>query len=61
VATGNSRFADKVVLQAVVTQVPLGRLAEPIEQAAAITWLASGDASYMTGVSLLVDGGYTAA
>ena len=48
-------------MEAVVTRVPLGRLAEPIEQAAAITWLASDDASYMTGVSLLVDGGYTAA
>jgi NAD(P)-dependent dehydrogenase (short-subunit alcohol dehydrogenase family) len=38
----------------------LGRFAEPGEIAAAILFLASDDASFVTGSSLLVDGGYTA-
>lgn len=42
-------------------QHPLGRLAEPSEIAAAVAFLASDDASFITGTSLLVDGGYTAA
>ena len=36
---------------------PLGRLAEPSEVAAAIAFLASADASYITGIVLPVDGG----
>jgi len=37
--------------------IPLGRLAEPSEPAAAAAFLASDLAGYITGVSLLVDGG----
>ena len=35
----------------------MGRPAEPHEIASAITFLASDDASYITGVSLNLDGG----
>ncbi len=41
-------------------QVALGRLGEPDEAAAAITWLLSDRASYVTGSQLVVDGGVLA-
>lgn len=40
---------------------PLGRFGKPDDVANAILWLASDDASFVTGVALPVDGGYTAA
>ena len=41
-------------------QVPLGRLGEVDEIAAAITWLLSSRSSYVTGSQLVVDGGVLA-
>jgi 3-oxoacyl-[acyl-carrier protein] reductase len=38
-------------------EIPLGRFAEPAEIAAAVLFLASPAAGYITGVSLPVDGG----
>jgi meso-butanediol dehydrogenase/(S,S)-butanediol dehydrogenase/diacetyl reductase len=40
--------------------VPMGRLADPIEIARVVVFLASDDASYMTGSMITIDAGYTA-
>ena len=45
---------------AVSSEVPLARLANPIEIAEAALWLLSDAASYVTGSSLACDGGMLA-
>jgi NAD(P)-dependent dehydrogenase (short-subunit alcohol dehydrogenase family) len=45
-------------LAALVAQVPLGRIGEPDEVAAAVVFLASKHASYITGATLNVSGGW---
>ena len=42
---------------AMVQQTPLGRVADPAEIAGAVRFLASDQASFITGDVLLVDGG----
>lgn len=42
---------------AIKTQVPLGRYADPVEVASAVTWLASDGGAYVTGAVIPVDGG----
>ncbi|MCW3041329.1 MAG: hypothetical protein JWM31_3234 [Solirubrobacterales bacterium] len=48
------------VREAVVAATPMRRVARPEEIAAAITFLASPDASFITGADLVVDGGLMA-
>ncbi|MGW3989991.1 SDR family NAD(P)-dependent oxidoreductase [Streptomyces sp. NPDC004830] len=47
-------------LEAVRRLYPLGRVGEPDDIAAAVAFLASRDASWITGTALVVDGGLTA-
>ena len=47
----------EAVLDAAARAYPLGRVGEPADIAAAVTFLASRDASWITGVTLPVDGG----
>lgn len=46
--------------QALVARQPLGRLAQPVEIARAILYLASDDAAFVTGTALVIDGGIVA-
>jgi len=48
------------LIDAFMSSVPLGRPGQPAEIAAAAAFLASDDASFVTGVALPVDGGYVA-
>ena len=55
----NERWiADEQIRQRITSGIPLGRVADPAEVAEAILWLCSDAASYVTGVTLPVDGGY---
>jgi len=49
--------SEQEVRQAMAAEIPMGRFADPSETAAAVAFFASPAASYITGVSLPVDGG----
>lgn len=51
---------DDAVNNEFLSRTPLGRGAEPSEVAAAVAFLCSDDASFITGIDLPVDGGYLA-
>jgi NAD(P)-dependent dehydrogenase (short-subunit alcohol dehydrogenase family) len=55
-STGDAAGTEKWLVE----HHPLGRLGTPLDQARAALFLASEEASFITGHALLVDGGYTA-
>ena len=57
---GKAALAENPELEAITTSLhPIGRGAEPEEIAAAIVWLLSDEASFVTGACNAVDGGIT--
>ncbi|HEY4576268.1 MAG TPA: SDR family oxidoreductase, partial [Yaniella sp.] len=49
--------SDPGTIERAMSRTPLRRIAEPEEIAAAAAWLASDEASFVTGHALVVDGG----
>jgi len=53
----NEAFSNPDDMKALASTVVMGRLGRPEEIAKAVTFFASGDASFITGAELFVDGG----
>jgi len=49
------------ILQKVEDSIPMGHMGEPEDIAYAALFLASNESKYVTGISMIVDGGYTLA
>jgi NAD(P)-dependent dehydrogenase (short-subunit alcohol dehydrogenase family) len=56
------RFLDSqgIAPEQLVSMFPIGRMGRPEELVAAVRYLSSDDARYVTGTMLVLDGGYTA-
>jgi glucose 1-dehydrogenase len=50
---------DPVKLKALLDNIPLARLGKPADVSSAVAFLASSDADYITGTTLVIDGGLT--
>jgi len=58
---GGDAAAKQVVEERYASMIPSRRIGTPEEAAAAVLWLCSDAASYVTGHSMIVDGGWSAA
>ena len=54
------RRADPETYRLMVSRIPLGRYGKPHEVALGVLYLASDEASFVTGSELVIDGGWTA-
>ena len=67
VAPGSTRTAlveqglrdGSIKLEAILSEIPMGRMATPEEIAGTVLFLASDDAAYITGQTIVVDGGWS--
>ena len=59
-ATTKDLLAHDHPMRDIARHIPLGRVGQPDEVAACALFLASDDASYVTGANLMVDGGWSA-
>jgi len=50
---------DEATISLLTQMTPNGRLGEPIEIARCVVFLASDDASFVTGICFIADGGFT--
>ncbi len=57
VATAMTESMSEEVLESIVADIPMGRMAKPEEIASAVLWLASESNSYTTGAIIPVNGG----
>jgi len=57
-AAARDGVAPEAIFQRWIDQIPVGRLGEPSEVAALVTFLAGEPAAFITGASILVDGGH---
>ena len=54
-----TELLDEEGQRQLAAEVPIGRLAEPDEIAAFIVWLCGPENTYISGQTLLIDGGFT--
>jgi NAD(P)-dependent dehydrogenase (short-subunit alcohol dehydrogenase family) len=59
-ATGGDETKAQEAMKGMAARIPAGRIGRPEEAAQAALWLCSDAASYVTGQSMIVDGGLTA-
>jgi NAD(P)-dependent dehydrogenase (short-subunit alcohol dehydrogenase family) len=59
-ATRGDLLADEHPMRRIASAIPLGRVGQPEEVVRCALFLASDDASYVTGANLVVDGGWSA-
>jgi NAD(P)-dependent dehydrogenase (short-subunit alcohol dehydrogenase family) len=55
----SEHIVNEQVIEKIKSMTPVGRFGEPHEVAHAVRFLASDDASFITGVNLRVDGGWS--
>jgi NAD(P)-dependent dehydrogenase (short-subunit alcohol dehydrogenase family) len=56
----DKRFSDPTVRQQLIDRTPMGRLGTAEDIANGVLFLASDEASWVTGSELVIDGGMTA-
>jgi NAD(P)-dependent dehydrogenase (short-subunit alcohol dehydrogenase family) len=59
-AVGQDEAKIQAAVKGMAARIPAGRIGRPEEAAQAVLWLCSEAASYVTGQSMIVDGGLTA-